>query len=503
MASLTEQADHSNPGPGARGFVRGLNLFDSAMVVSGAMIGSGIFIVPADMARQIGSPGWLLVAWVIAGILTIAAALSYGELSSMMPATGGMYVYLKEAYSPLFGFLYGWTLFAVIQTGTIAAVAVAFARFSGVFWPWISETHYLIPPIHLSEHYAVSFSSAQFVGILVIVLLTWTNSRGLEYGKIVQNFFTVVKTGALAGIVVVGLLLARHAEAVRANLANFWNARGCVPLAPGLEATTALGLFVALCVSQSGSLFAADAWHDVTFAAGEVQNPRSTLPRALAWGTVLVIVLYLLVNVAYLCVLPFPAIQHAPEDRVATAMLAAAYPGAGKALMAFAIMISTFGCINSLVLAGSRAYYAMARDGLFFASASRLNRASVPGWSLVAQGVWASLLVLPRTYDPLTRHYGNLYSNLLDYVISAALIFYILAVAGLMRLRHRQPQAERPYKTPGYPAVPVLYVLGATVILIALFAYRPSTTWPGLLIVLCGLPVYSALLTVTHRKISR
>jgi len=491
-----EKADHSNHGAGEPGFVRGLNLFDSVMVVSGAMIGSGIFIVSAGMARKVGSPGWLLVAWVLAGVLTITAALSYGELSSMMPAAGGMYVYLREAYSPLFGFLYGWTLFTVIQTGTIAAVAVAFARFSGVLWPWISERRYLIAPIHLSPRYAISLSSAQLAGILVIVLLTWTNTWGLEYGKIVQNFFTVAKAGALLGIITVGLLLARNGEALRANLANFWKARGCAPLAPGLEATTALGLFVALCVSQSGSLFAADAWHDVTFAAGEVKDPRRTLPRALVVGTVLVITLYLLVNVAYLCVLPFPAIQHAPEDRVATAMLAAAYPGVGKMAMALAIMISTFGCINSLVLAGSRAYYAMARDGLFFAPASRLNRASVPGWSLVVQGVWASLLVLPRTYSPITRHYGNLYSNLLDYVISAALIFYILTIAGLMRLRRSRPRADRPYKAPGYPVVPAVYVVGATVILVTLFGYRPSTTWPGLVIVLCGLPVYGALYVV-------
>jgi len=497
MASI-QRADHSIPAADEPGFVRGLNLFDSVMVVSGAMIGSGIFIVSADMARKIGSPGWLLVAWVVAGVLTISAALSYGELSSMMPAAGGMYVYLREAYSPLFGFLYGWTLFTVIQTGTIAAVAVAFARFSGVLWPWISEKRYLIAPIPLSQRYALSLSSAQLVGILVIILLTWTNTLGLEYGKTVQNVFTVAKAGALLGIIVVGLLLARNAEVLGANLANFWKARGCAPLTSGLDATTTLGLFVALCISQSGSLFAADAWHDVTFAAGEVKDPRRTLPRALVIGAVLVVALYLLVNVAYLCVLSFPAIQHAPEDRVATAMLAAAYPGVGKVAVAFAIMVSTFGCINSLVLAGSRAYYAMARDGLFFAPASRLNRASVPAWSLAVQGVWASLLVLPRTYNPLTRQYGNLYSNLLDYVISAALIFYILTIAGLMRLRRSRPQAERPYRAPGYPVVPAVYIVGATIIMAALFFYRPSTTWPGLLIVICGVPVYS-LFSVIQR----
>ncbi|MGH9395775.1 MAG: APC family permease [Terriglobia bacterium] len=483
-------------------FVRGLGLFDSVMVVAGIMIGSGIFIVSADMGRKIGSPGWLLVAWAFAGALTIAAALSYGELASMMPRAGGMYVYLREAYSPVLGFLYGWTLFMVIQTGTIAAVAVAFARFSGVLWPWISETHYLIAPIHLSSGYALSLSSAQLVGILVIALLTWTNGRGLEYGKLVQSFFTLAKTGALLALIVVGLIVARNAAAIRENFSrlHFWHAAGVVPLGHGLTAVTAFGLFIAICVSQSGSLFSADSWHDITFAAGEVKNPSRTLPLALAIGTVLVIALYLLVNVAYLCVLPLSAIQHAPSDRVATAMLAAAYPGAGKVLMAVAIMISTFGCINGLVLAGPRAYYAMARDGLFFRAASRLNRVKVPGWSLWIQGAWAAFLVLPRTYNPVTHQYGNLYSNLLDYVISAALIFYILTIAGLIRLRRLRPRAARPYKALGYPVVPAFYILGACAILVVLFVYRPATTWPGLLIVLIGLPIYWALSAANRKK---
>ncbi len=481
-----------SPAP-SQEFVRGLGLFDSVMVVAGAMIGSGIFIVPAEMARKIGSPGWLLVAWALAGALTIAAALCYGEFASMMPETGGMYVYLREAYSPLVAFLYGWTLFTVIQTGTLAAVAVAFARFTGVLWPWVSENHYLIPPIHLSARYAISLSSAQLGGIVVILVLTWTNSRGLEYGKIVQNLFTVAKTAALAAIVVAGFFLARNGPVLLANLEGFWKARDCVPLAPGLDAMSGFGLFVALLVAQSGSLFAADSWHDVTFAASEVKDPRRSLPRALAIGTVTVIALYLLVNLAYLCVLPFSEVQHAPSDRVATAMFAVAYPGAGRALMALAIMISTFGCINGLALAGARAYFAMAQDGLFFAPASRLNNARVPGWSLWAQGLWAGLLVLPRTYNLHTRHYGNLYSNLLDYVISAALIFYVLAIIGLVRLRWKRPTAERPYKTPGYPFVPAFYVAGASAILVALFVYRPATTWPGFLIVLFGLVAYVGL----------
>jgi APA family basic amino acid/polyamine antiporter len=425
----------------------------------------------------------------------LAAALSYGELASMMPRAGGMYVFLREAFSPLSGFLYGWTLFTVIQTGTIAAVAVSFARYSGVLWPWVAEDRYLISPVHLSTGYAISLSTAQFVGILIIALLTWTNTNGLQYGKVVQNLFTTAKTGALVGLIIVGLLLARNASAIAANFGNLWTPRGHSPITAGLDATTVLGLWVAICLSQSGSLFSADSWHDITFAAGEVKKPQRTLPLALALGTAVVIVLYLLANLAYLCTLPLSAIQHAPSDRVATATLQTIYPRAGGTIMAMAIMVSTFGCINSLVLAGPRAYYAMARDGLFFHSASRLNRASVPGWSLFVQGIWAAVLVLPRTYEPTTRAYGNLYSNLLDYVISAALIFYILTIAGLFRLRVTRPEADRPYQALGYPVIPALFIAGASTILAILFTYRPSTTWPGLLIVVSGLPVYWLLST--------
>lgn len=483
-------------------FVRGLGLFDSVMVVAGIMIGSGIFIVSADMGRNIGSPGWLLVAWLFAGLLTIAAALSYGELASMMPRAGGMYVYLREAYSPVLGFLYGWTLFLVIQTGTIAAVAVAFARFSGVLWPWISETRFIVAPVHVSGGYAFSLSSVQFVAIMVIILLTWTNSRGLEYGKLVQSFFTLAKTAALLALIAIGLIIARNPAAIRANFSHlhFWHATGVVPLGHGVTALTAFGLFIAICVSQSGSLFSADSWHDITFAAGEVKNPTRTLPLALAIGTVLVIVLYLLVNVAYLCLLPFPSLQHASADRVATAALSHAYPHAGRALMALAIMVSTFGCINGLVLAGPRAYYAMARDRLFFTAAARLNRVKVPAWSLWVQGAWAAFLVLPRTYNPLTHQYGNVYSNLLDYVISAALIFYVLTIAGLIRLRRLRPRDARPYRALGYPVVPGFYIAGAGAILAVLFVFRPATTWPGLVIVLAGLPVYWALTAFKRRK---
>lgn len=473
-----------------RSFVRGLGLLDSVMAVAGAMIGSGIFIVSADMSRDIGSAGGLLVGWLFAGVLTIAAALSYGELASMMPHAGGMYVYLREAFSPIWGFLYGWTLFTVIQTGTIAAVAVAFARFLGVLWPGVAEDHYLIQPFHLSAGYALSLSTAQVVAILVIILLSWTNIRGLQYGKIVQNVFTTAKTGALLALIAIGLALGWNHEAVQANLHNFWTAQGVRPLAAGLDATTAFGLIIAICVAQAGSLFSADSWHDITFAADEVKDPLRTLPRALAIGTLLVIALYVLANVAYVVTLPLSGIQNAPSDRVATAMMQAVFPGIGRVLMAIAIMISTFGCINTLILAGARAYYAMARDGLFFARAGTLNRARVPGWSIIVQGVWSVALVFPRTYDAATRTYGNLYSNLLNYIISAALIFYIMTIAGLFRLRAKRPNAERPYKAFGYPVVPALYILGAAAVTVSLFAYRSATTWPGLLIVLAGIPIY-------------
>jgi APA family basic amino acid/polyamine antiporter len=471
-------------------FRRGLGLYDATMVVIGSMIGSGIFIVSADMARSIGSAGWLLAAWALTGMLTIVGALSYGELAAMMPRAGGQYVYLREAFSPIWGFLYGWTLFLVIQTGTIAAVAVAFARFSGLVVPWINETNYLIAPVHLTSGYALSLSTAQLVAIALIVLLTWTNTRGLEYGRIVQNVFTTAKTGALVGLIAAGLLLGWNATAVRDNFSDPWVARGVTEIVPGVSALTAFGLLVAMLVAQTGSLFSADAWNNITFTAGEVKEPRRNIPLALALGTTVVIGLYLLANVAYLVTLPLAQIQHAPADRVATATLDAIVPGAGALIMAVAIMTSTFGCNNGLILAGARAYYAMARDGLFFRSAGRLNEARVPAYALVLQGVWAAFLVLPRTYTPATNTYGNLYGNLLDYVVSAALIFYILTIAGVFRLRQTRPEAERPYRTFGYPIVPALYIVGAATILLVLFTYRTATTWPGLVIVLLGVPVY-------------
>jgi APA family basic amino acid/polyamine antiporter len=471
-------------------FKRGLGLYDSTMVVVGSMIGSGIYIVSADMARNVGGAGWLLAAWLLTGALTIVGALSYGELAAMMPRAGGQYVYLREAFSPLWGFLYGWTLLLVIQTGTIAAVAVGFGRYFGALVPWIAEDHYLLAPLHISSGYAVSLSTTQLVGILMIVLLTWTNTRGLDYGRIIQNIFTTAKTGALAGLILAGLVLGWNHAAVSDNFGNLWARRATVEIVPGLSAMSAFGLLIAIGVSQTGSLFSADAWNNITFTAGEVKDPRRNIPLSLALGTIIVIALYLLANVAYLVTLPFEAIQHAPSDRVATAALNVIFPGLGATIIALGIMISTFGCTNGLILAGARASYAMARDRLFFRGAGRLNGARVPASALVLQGAWAAFLVLPRTYDPVTGQYGNLYSNLLDYVISAALIFYILTIAGVFRLRMTRPERDRPYRTWGYPVVPALYIAGASAILLVLFVYRPATTWPGLVIVLLGVPVY-------------
>jgi len=462
------------------------------MMVVGVMIGSGIFIVPAEMSRQIGSAGWLLVAWVVAGALTIAGALSYGELSAMMPHAGGMYVYLREAYSPLAGFLYGWTLFSVIETGTIAAVAVAFARFSGVLFPTISEEHYLLQPVHISTHYAISLSTAQLLAISVIAFLTLSNTLGLRYGKLIQNVFTVAKTGALSALILLGILVGRNSAALHANFSRPWHTPGFDSPA-GIGTVAVWGLFTAICLSQTGSLFSADSWHNIAFAAGEVKQPERNVTRAMVIGTIVVIALYLLANVAYLFTLPLQAIQSAPSDRVGTATLNAIFPGLGVTAMAAAIMVSTFGTINALTLTGARVYYAMARQKLFFAFAGKLNAARVPASSLVLQGLWAACLVLPRTYDPTTQLWGNLYNSLLEYVISAALIFYVLTVAGVFRLRITRPEADRPYRTFGYPIVPGLYILTASAILLVLFAYRPATTWPGLLIVVLGIPIYFGL----------
>jgi APA family basic amino acid/polyamine antiporter len=505
MSSATE----THTAPPQEKFVQGLGLLDATMLVAGSMIGSGVFIVSAEMARQVGSTGWLLLAWVVTGALTISAALSYGELAAMMPRAGGQYVYLREAYSPLWGFLYGWTLFLVIQTGTIAAVAVAFSRYLGVLVPAISPTSWIIPPINVSTSYALSLSTQQLVALLVIALLTFVNTRGLKIGKIIQNVFTSAKTLSLAALILVGFFIGRNAGVIKANFTDLWTPRGVSPIQPYLSSIPTvlatggvIGMFVAFCVAQVGSLFSSDAWNNVTFIAGEVKNPRRNLPLALAAGTGLVTVLYILANVAYLFMLPLDQIQHAPDGRVATAAIETVFHGAGPVVMAIAIMVSTFGCDNGLILSGARVYYAMARDGLFFKATGQLNGRSVPGMGLVLQGIWTCLLVLPRTrlldasghpkLDAVTGlgQYGDLYSDLLDYVIFAVLIFYVLTIAGLFILRRKQPHAERPYRAFGYPVIPALYILTASAISIVLLLYRTNTSLPGLCIVLTGVPAY-------------
>jgi APA family basic amino acid/polyamine antiporter len=384
----------------------------------------------------------------------------------------------------------------VIQTATIAAVAVGFARYIGVLAPVISEKNYLIEPIRIGPGYALSLSTAQLVGVLMVALLTWMNTRGLQLGKLVQNIFTVAKTGALAALIVLGVIvgLLWHGESARANFGDFWAVRGSLQdVGQGLTAATAFGLFVGICVAQTNSLVSADAWNNITFTAGEVTEPKRNVPLSLAFGTGLVIGLYLLANLAYLLTLRFEAIQQVPSDRVASATAQVIFPGFGAAAMAVAIIVSTFGCNNGLILTGARAYYAMARDGLFFKPAGRLNRFHVPAWGLWIQGAWSAFYILPRSVKTAADgkiSYGNLYGDLLTYVISAALIFYILTIAGVYVLRAKRPDAERPYRAFGYPIVPALYIVGASVILVVLLAYQTTTTWPGLLIVLAGVPVY-------------
>lgn len=487
VGSVAEQPGAELPDDGLR---RGLGAYSATALVAGSMIGSGIFLVTPGMARQLGSPGWVLAAWVLTVLLTVAAALSYGELGAMMPRAGGAYVYLREGLSPLWAFLYGWTLFLVNQTGSIAALGVAFARFTGVLLPGVAEDNYLVPPLHVTDHYALSVSTAQLVALAVIALLTWTNTRGLEAGKNVQNVFTTTNAAALLALVAAGLLVGWNREAVAANFADPWTARGVEPIVSGLTAATAFGLVVALCVSQTGSFFSATGWDNLPLAAGEVRRPARNLPLALAAGTALVLALYLLANVAYLVTLPFAELQTVPGDRVGSAVLERILPGIGAGVMAGAIMVSTFGCNNAQILAGARAYYAMARDGLFLAGAGKLNRARVPARALVLQGAWAGALVIPRTYDPTTGAYGNLYGNLLDYVVTIALLFYLLTVAGLFRLRRTRPGAERPYRVTGYPFVPGFFLAVGSIVLVILCAYRPYTTWPGLVLLLLGVPVY-------------
>jgi APA family basic amino acid/polyamine antiporter len=464
-----------------------MGLFSATAIVMGSMIGSGIFIVPADMSRVLGSPALLIGAWLVTAAMTIIGALSYGELAAMMPKAGGQYVYLRESLGSIWGFLYGWTLFLVIQTGTIAAVGVAFGKFLGVFFPSVSQTNWIF---HVGSG-NVGLSTVGLTAIVVITLLTFLNTRGVKLGAAVQNVFTSAKVVALLGIIVVGFV-AKNAVAIAANFgagwANFWAGSGLHTQHPvdigsflGMGGGSAVvGIFTVIAVVQVGSLFSSDAWNNVTFTAGEIKNPKVNLPLSLVLGTGTVLLLYIACNFVYLSVLPMAAIQNAPQDRVATAVMEAAFGGIGAKLMAAAILVSTFGCVNGMLLAGARVYYAMSRDGLFFKAAGELDaKTGVPVKSLWMQWAWTCLLCLSGSYG-----------QLLDYVIFAVLVFYVLTIVGLFVLRRKQPDAPRPYKAFGYPVLPALYIVMAVWICGVLLRYKPQYTWPGLILVLLGLPVY-------------
>jgi APA family basic amino acid/polyamine antiporter len=465
-------------------FKQGLSLLDATMLVVGSMIGSGIFIVSADIARQMNSPGWLLLVWVITGVITLFGALSYGELAAAMPRAGGQYVFLREGLGPMPGFLYGWTLFLVIQTGTIAAVAVAFSRFLGVFFPAVSADVFVsfgtLPMPGGSIELGLSWQ--RVVGIGVLLVLTGVNLLGVREAKWVQNIFTFAKTGALIALILLGLTIGRNAEAIAANFTHMF-----ADAPTGVTTVNFLGLDVIASVlvlafgsAMVGSLFSSDAWNNVTFAAAEVRRPERNLPLALALGTGLVTVLYVMANVAYLNVLPLSAIQNAAQDRVGTEALKRIFGDGGQYLMAGAILVSTFGCLNGLILAGARVYYAMAKDGLFFQAAGRLSpNTKVPAVALMLQCVWTAFLTLTGSYG-----------QLLDYVVFAALIFYALTTIALFALRRSQPDLPRPYRAFGYPVVPALYMVSAIGIALILLVAKPQYSFAGLFIVLLGIPVY-------------
>ena len=460
-----------------------VNLFDGVSIVAGAMIGSGIFITSADIARSVGSPGWLMVVWLITGIITVIGAISYGELASMMPDVGGQYVYLREAYNPLIGFLFGWTTFLVIQCGSIAAVAVAFAKFSGVLFPWISDRNILF------EAGFLKISTTMVVAISMIAFLTWLNTRGIVTGKIVVNIFTSTKVLALFGFIVIGFFAIRGHESWEINKAVFWEA-GKIGADNKVIPLSGFVLVTAVATALVGSLFSSDAWYNVTYISGEVINPKRTVPLSLIFGTLIVSVIYLFINWVYIRILPLSGssegtdvlargIQFATDDRVATSAMSVVFGDYAAIIMAIFVMISTFGCNHGLILAGPRVYYAMAMDGLFFKRVARINSKGVPGFAIAIQGIWAILLCLSGTY-----------SDLLDYVIFAVLLFFALTIFTLYILRVKKPDVPRPYKAWGYPVIPALYILTTTFIMVILLIYKPNYTFPGLVIVLLGIPVY-------------
>ncbi len=460
-----------------------VNLFDGISIVAGAMIGSGIFIVSADIARTVGSPGWLMIVWLITGIITVIGAISYGELASMMPHVGGQYVYLKEAYHPLIGFLFGWTTFLVIQCGSIAAVAVAFAKFSGVLFPWISDSNNLV---HIGP---LKITSTMITAIAMICFLTWLNTRGIVTGKTVVNIFSSTKILALFGFILIGFFATKGINSFEINKDVFWAAsqigqnNQAVPL-------SGFALIAAVGTALVGSLFASDAWYNVTYISGEVINPKRNVPLSLIFGTMIVSVIYLFTNYVYIRILPLSGspdgsdvltrgIQFATDDRVATSAMFVVFGDYAAVIMAVFIMISTFGCNHGLILAGPRVYYAMARDGLFFKKVGEINKKGVPGFAIVVQGIWSVLLCLSGTY-----------SNLLDYVIFAVLIFFALTILAIFILRAKKPDIPRPYKALGYPIIPAIYILTTTFIMVILLIYKPNYTFPGLIIVLLGIPVF-------------
>jgi basic amino acid/polyamine antiporter, APA family len=455
-----------------------LSLWDGTMIVAGSMIGSGIFIVSADIVRNVGSAGWLVGVWLITGFMTITAAVSYGELSGMFPKAGGQYVYLKESYNPLVAFLYGWSFFAVIQTGTIAAVGVAFARFSAYIFPWMGESNKIL---------SLGFrdvSAAQIVAILMIIFLTYINTRGVKEGKTIQSIFTVSKLLALFGLILFGFLLTKQsfwsenwATGLNAMQDLGVNGEGKEPV--GWTEIGGIALLGAIAASMTGSLFSSDAWNNVTFIAGEIKNPKRDIGLSLFFGTLIVTILYVTANLMYLYVLPLDGIAYPQADRLAISAANQIFGDAGKLIIAILIMISTFGCNNGLILAGARVYYTMAKDGLFFQKAGTLNNNAVPQWALWAQCVVASLLCLSGEYG-----------NLLDMISFVVVMFYALTIGGIFILRRSRPDAERPYKAFGYPFLPALYILMAITFCILLIIYKPAFTWPGLIITLLGIPLY-------------
>ncbi|WP_442590382.1 APC family permease [Pedobacter sp. AW31-3R] len=454
-------------------FKRELGLLDGTMLVVGSMIGSGIFIVSADIARQVGSAGWLILIWVLSGLITVIAAVSYGELSAMFPKAGGQYVYLKEAYSKLIAFLYGWSFFAVIQTGTIAAVGVAFSKFAAYLYEPLSDAHILY---HIGDF---KLNAAQLVSIVTIILLTYINSRGVKNGKLLQTFLTIIKILSLAGLILGGFFFAANAEVWNANWADAWNTRSFDLKEGAWVSIGGTALLSGIAASMVGSLFSSDAWVGVTFIAGEIKNPQKNVGLSLFFGTFIVSVIYILANLMYIAVMPLQEIAVVKSDRVAVAAAQYIFGDMGTKIIAMMIMVSTFACNNGLIMAGARVYYTMANDGLFFKKASALNQSGVPAWALWFQCIWASVLCL-------TGKYGDL----LDYVMIIVIIFYILTIFGIFILRRKMPDRERPYRAFGYPVLPFIYMIVATAICIALLFTRLSTCGWGVLIMLAGIPVY-------------